>query len=147
MIKLFAVFFAVGATMCALTMVLLLFPESGLDWLWRLNPEAHSALQSLGNLSILLMFIVGAGCAFAAVGLWRNAVWGIRMALTILWLNMVGDLGNALVRHDYRSLIGLPIGGAMIFYLARYGSLVIHFHHEYIADSFGVGLALDRNDS
>ena len=30
------------------------------------------------------------------------------------------DPFNALIRHDYRALIGLPIGGAMIFFLARY---------------------------
>jgi hypothetical protein len=27
---------------------------------------------------------------------------------------------NVLVRHDYRALIGLAIGGAMIFYLVQY---------------------------
>ena len=120
MIKLFAAFFAFGATMCALTIVLLLFPGSRLDSLWRVNPDGRSAFQSLGSLPILLMFVVGAGCAFASIGLWRSAGWGIRIALIILSLNIVGDLGNALVRHDYRALIGLPIGGAMIFYLARY---------------------------
>jgi len=36
MIKFFAVFFAFGATMCALTIVLLLFPGTALDFLWRL---------------------------------------------------------------------------------------------------------------
>ena len=66
------------------------------------------------------MALVGLGCAFAAIGLWRGALWGRRLALTILTLNILGDLGNALIRHDYRALIGLPIGGAMIFYLARY---------------------------
>jgi uncharacterized membrane protein len=119
-IKWFAAFFAFGTTMCALTIVLLLFPGTALDSLWRINPEAHLAFQSIGKFAIILMFVVGAGCAFAAVGLWRNSLWGIRVALVILSLNIVGDLLNALVRHDYRALIGLPIGGAMIFYLARY---------------------------
>ena len=123
MIKLFAVFFAFGALMCALTMVLLLFPGTGLDSLWRLNPEAHSAFQSLGNAAVLLMFAVGAACAVAAGGLWRNARWGIQVALIILSLNIVGDLFNAVFRHDYRALIGLPVGGAMIFCLVRYRKL------------------------
>ena len=43
--KFFAVFFAFGATMCALTIVLLLFPGTSLDSLWRLNPDAHSAFN------------------------------------------------------------------------------------------------------
>lgn len=120
MIKLLALFFAFGTTTCALTIVLLLFPGTTLDSLWHLNPDAHLAFQSIGRWSVLLMAMVGIGCALAAIGLWIRALWGIRLALTILSLNIMGDLFNALVRHDYRALIGLPIGGAMIFYLARY---------------------------
>lgn len=122
MIKLLALFFAFGTSMCVLTIVLLLIPGTQLDSLWRLNPDAHLAFRSLGWWSVLLMFVVGIGCAFAATGLWQGLFWGVRVALIILTLNIVGDLLNALVRLDYRALIGLPIGGAMIFYLARYQS-------------------------
>jgi uncharacterized membrane protein (DUF2068 family) len=119
MITFFAAFFAFGTIMCALTIVLLLVPGTALDSLWHLNPEAHSGFQSMGNAAIPLMFAVGAGCATAAVGLWRNARWGIQIALIVLSLNIAGDLLNAVFRRDYRALIGLPIGGAMIFYLSR----------------------------
>jgi hypothetical protein len=34
-----------------------------------------------------------------------------------LGINLVGDTTNTVVSHDWRTLIGLPIGGAMIFYL------------------------------
>jgi hypothetical protein len=117
--KFFAVFFAFGAAMCALTIVLLLFPGTSLDSLWRLNPDAHSAFQSLGKAAVWLMFVVGAGCALAATGMWRGSLWGMRLAVVILSVNILGDLLNALVRHDLRTLIGLPIGGAMIVYLIR----------------------------
>jgi hypothetical protein len=53
--KLFAMFFAFGTCMCALTVVLLLFPGTALESLWRLNPEAHAVFQSIGSLSVLLM--------------------------------------------------------------------------------------------
>lgn len=120
MIKVFAGFFAFGTAMCILTILLLLFPGTALDSVWRLNPAAHVAFQSIGHVAIPLMLLVGIACGSAAVGLWRNRRWGIRLALIILSLNIVGDLFNALVRHDNRALIGLPIGGLMIFYLARY---------------------------
>jgi uncharacterized membrane protein len=120
MIKLFAGFFAFGAAMCTLTITLLLFPGTALDSLWRLNPDAHGSFQSIGKAAFLLMLPVGVACAFAAIGLWRRKVWGIWLAIIILSLNIAGDLVNAVARHDYRALIGLPIGGAMIFYLARY---------------------------
>ena len=116
-IKLLAAFFAFGAAMCLLTIVMLLFPGGALDSLWRLNPDARVAFQQFGKLSILLMLVVGAACALAAIGLARRASWGIPLAIAILTVNLVGDALNAFVRHDLRTLIGLPIGGAMIVYL------------------------------
>jgi len=101
-------------------MTLLLFPGTKFDLLWRLNPDARLAFQSLGSWSFVIMPIVGAACTAAAIGLWRGTVWGVRLALIILSLNIVGDLINVFLRYDYRALIGLPIGGAMIVYLARY---------------------------
>jgi len=117
--KLLALFFAFGACMCALTIWLLLFPGGALDSLWRLNPEAHAAFQRIGGLLILLMVIVGVACALAAIGLARNAKWGRWLGILILAANLVGDLTNAFVRHDLRTLIGVPIAAAMIFYLAK----------------------------
>ena len=117
-----AAFFGFGTVMCALTMTLLLFPETEFDLLWRLNPDARLAFQSLGSWSFVIMTIVGVACGGAAIGLWRGTVWGVRFALIILSLNIVGGLVNVFLRHDYRALIGLPIGGAMIVYLARYRS-------------------------
>jgi hypothetical protein len=116
-IKLFAAFFGLGAAICLLTVVMLLFPGSNLDSLWRLNPDAHVAFQRLGRLSILLMLVVGAACASAVFGLATQARWGIPLALGILIVNVVSDSLNAFVRHDLRTLIGLPIGAAMIAYL------------------------------
>jgi len=120
MLKAFAAFFVFGATMCTLTIGLLLFPGTALDSLWRLNPEAHVSFQSIGNAALLLMLPVSVACALAAIGLWRRKAWGIWLAIIILSVNIAADLLNAVARHDYRALIGLPIGGAMIFYLARY---------------------------
>ena len=112
------VFFAFGATACAVTVVALLTPGGMLELVWRLNPEAHLGFQKLGTaLSVLLMFVVGIACARAAVGLARQKEWGRRLAIGILAVNLVGDSVSAVVRHDPRTLIGLPIGGAMIAYL------------------------------
>jgi len=117
----FAVFFAFGAIMCALTVCLLLFPGSALDPLWRLNPDARLAFASLGRWSLVLMLTVGTACLFAAIGLWRGRPWGTWLALIILSINMLGDLTNVFVRHDYRGLIGVPVAGAMIFFLLACG--------------------------
>jgi hypothetical protein len=114
-----ASFFAFGVSMCVLTIALLLFPGTALDELWRLNPDAHAAFQSIGTRSIAILLPVGMACFLAAIGLWRGARWGTQVAIIVLIVNMIGDLSNALLNFDYRTLIGLPIAAAMIVYLAR----------------------------
>lgn len=116
-IKLLSAFFAFGAGVCLLTIIALLFPGGALDSIWQLNPGAHVAFQQIGKLSILLMAIVGSACALTSVGLATRARWARQLALGILIVNLIGDLLNAFLRHDLRTLIGLPIGGAMISYL------------------------------
>jgi hypothetical protein len=118
-LRLLSIFFGFATVMCALTIVLLLFPGTALDVVWRLNPEAQRSFQSLGTLSILLMAVVGISCAAAAIGLFRRAWWWRVVGLIILLANLVGDAANAILRHDYRALIGILIGGVMIVYLWR----------------------------
>lgn len=118
-IKVMVAFFAFGTLACSVTIAALLFPHSALDAVWRLNPEARAGFQQMGSLlAIALMATVGTGCALAAIGLACGREWGRRLALVILVVNLVGDTVNALARHDPRTLIGLPIGGAMIWLLA-----------------------------
>ena len=114
-----ASFFAFGVSICLLTIALLLFPGTALDELWRLNPDAHAVFQAIGGWSIAIMLLVGTACLIAAIGLWRGTLWGTRVAILILVVNMIGDLSNALLNYDFRTLIGLPIAAAMIVYLAR----------------------------
>ncbi|HST31272.1 MAG TPA: hypothetical protein VLK27_10595 [Chthoniobacterales bacterium] len=114
-----ALFFGFGLSMCILTIGLLCFPGTPLDAVWCLNPNAHAAFQSIGGWSISIMLVVGTACLIATIGLWRGACWGTRAAIIILVANMIGDLSNALLKADFRTLIGLPIAAAMIVYLAR----------------------------
>ena len=111
------VFFAFGAVMSLLSAIALLVPGSPLEPMWRLNPDARQGLAAMGAWGILLMAVVSMACAAAAVGLWVRAGWGRRLALGVLLVNLAGDLLGALIRHDSRMLLGLPIGGALIAYL------------------------------
>ena len=112
------IFFTAGALVCLLVVLTLAFPGGPLDSIWRLKPEAQTQFQQMGNAaSIALMTLVGAACALAAIGLARNAQWGRRLAIGVLTVNLIGDSFNAWLRHDPKTLIGLPIGGLMIWYL------------------------------
>jgi hypothetical protein len=62
---------------------------------------------------------VAALCGAAAAGLWIGARWGWNAALVVLSANLVGDMTNALVRGDRRTLIGVPIALALIAYVVR----------------------------
>src|SRR5687767_1841677 len=112
-----SLFFAVGALAGGASAFALAFPGSWLEPMWRLNPEARSAFAHLGPWDVVLMLGVMATCAGAAAGLWTGRRWGYRLAVGLLGLNLVGDLLNALVRGDRRTLIGLPIGGLLLGYL------------------------------
>ena len=116
---LLVLFFGAGALICLVTMFALAFPGGVLEPIWRLKPEARLEFQELGRWSIALMAVVGAACGLAAIGLAQNAEWGRRLALGVLTVNLIGDSLNALLRHDPWTLIGLPIGGLMIWYLLR----------------------------
>jgi len=110
-------FFAVGAIIASVTAIALLFPASRLESVWQLNPQAHEAFLTIGPWAVVLMLVVATVCALSAVGLWIRARWGQRLALVLLAVNLVGDTTNAFLREDLRTLIGLPIAGALIAYL------------------------------
>jgi hypothetical protein len=114
-----SLFFFFGTTMSALAAVMLFFPGSLLEPLWRLNPQAQAGFAAMGLWAVCLMVAGCAACATAAVGLWRCARWGYITAVIILSVNLAGDTANALIGHDWRTLIGLPIGGVMIAYLVK----------------------------
>jgi len=110
-------FFVFGTLMSTVTALALAVPGTWSESLWRLNPAARTGFEAMGGWGVPLMVLVAVACAGAAVGLWLQRPWGHRLAVTVLSLNLVGDVSNALIRGDRRTLIGLPIGGAMIAYL------------------------------
>lgn len=120
-IILLSIFFGFGALICLVTMLALAFPGGFLDPIWRLRPDARIEFQKLGNWSVFLMATVGLACGLAALGLAKSRELGRRLGIGILVVNLIGDSLNALLRHDPRTLIGLPIGGLMIWYLVKQG--------------------------
>ena len=113
------IFFAAGALICLVTMLALAFPGGMLEPIWKLRPDARLEFARIGKWSVALMAVVGAACGLAAIGLAKKAEWGCRLAIGILCVNLIGDTLNAVLRHDLRTLIGLPVGGVMIWYLAK----------------------------
>ena len=105
--------------MSGLTTIMLLSPGSVLDALWRLNPQAQKGFAAIGAWALALMVVVCTACVVAAVGLWRCRHWGFWTALGILGVNLAGDTASVFIAHHWNTLVGLPIGACMIFYLLR----------------------------
>jgi hypothetical protein len=112
-----SLFFMFGTVMSGLAAIMLLMPGSVLEPLWWLNPHARDGFTAMGLWGVLLMAVVCVACGMTALGLRRCKRWGYRMALSILAINLAGDVANAVIAHYWRTLVGLPIGGAIIVYL------------------------------
>ena len=63
-------FFVIGAVVAAATSLALLFPDSPLAQLWRLNPQARVGFARMGPWAAVLMGSVAVACAATARGLW-----------------------------------------------------------------------------
>ena len=114
------IFFAAGALICLIILLALAFPGSFLEIIWQLKPNARVQFLEIGRgASIALMATVGAACGLSAIGLARDAEWGRQLAIVVLSVNIIGDLLNALLRQDPKTLIGLPIGGLLLWFLLR----------------------------
>ena len=116
-ITLLSGFFALGTVPSLASAIALAWPGAWADAMWRIKPDGKLQFQLLGWPAIPLMCVVAAACLTSAVGLWAGKKWGQRLGSVLLCVNLAGDSLNALLRRDWRTLIGLPIGGAMLVYL------------------------------
>jgi hypothetical protein len=112
-----SVFFLFGATMSFVASVSLLFPGSFLEPMWQLNPRAREGFAGIGAWAVVLMCALCIACASAAVGLWRGARWGYRLAVALLAINLLGDIVNVVLRTEPRAVIGIPIVVAIFTFL------------------------------
>ncbi|HZE70921.1 MAG TPA: hypothetical protein VE135_15545 [Pyrinomonadaceae bacterium] len=95
----------------------LLFPNSFLESMWRLNPRAHENLSSLGLWAVVLMFTVSIACAAAAIGLWRTSWFGYWLAVGLIVINLIGDVTNVVLGTERKAIVGVPIATAILAYL------------------------------
>lgn len=116
-ITVLSTFFLVGAVLSLTSSVSLLLPGSFLEPIWRLNTRAHDSMIRLGLGGVVLMFVVSVSCAAAAVGLWRGSRWGHRLAVSLIGINLLGDVANARSGTEPRAIVGVPIAAATLVYL------------------------------
>jgi hypothetical protein len=110
-------FFVFGMTMSGLAAISLAWPGGALEAMWQVNPKGREGLGAMGLPAVVLMATVSLSCAGAAAGLWFGRLWGWWLAVAILVINATADLLNGVLGNDPRTLIGLPVAGAMLYYV------------------------------
>ena len=111
------IFFLAGMLLSFLGGVSLVFPSPFFEAMWRVNSHGHDRLISMGVWGLALLFAASISCGAAAVGLWRRARWGHVMAVTLIAINLLSDLANAISGSEPRAILGVPIASALLLYL------------------------------
>jgi hypothetical protein len=100
--------FAFGTLASGLCCVSILDPGGPLEPMWRLNPRARQAFSQMGNWAALLLGIVCLACAASAFGFFKGKRWGYGLGITLLIVNLAGDIANYAFGIEPRALAGLP---------------------------------------
>jgi hypothetical protein len=112
-------FFAAGTIISFTSSISLLFPNSFLQPMWKLNPRSLDAFHRMGLWAIVLMFVVSISCGLAAYGLWNGKLWGYRIAIGMLIINLIGDIYNFGSGIEPRAFIGVPIVILILFFITK----------------------------
>jgi hypothetical protein len=110
--------FAFGTLASGLSVVSLLSPGGLLEPMWWLNPRAHEVFSRMGVWAPLLLGTVCLACAASAYGFFTGKRWGFRLGVTLLLVNLTGDLINAALGIEPRAVVGVPIVALLLWYLS-----------------------------
>jgi hypothetical protein len=114
-------FFIFGSVMAAYAAITLLVPGTVLDSLWALNPRGYEGLARLGRWAPVPFCVLSPALCLAAIGWYRRRRWGWVLGVTIVAINMAGDVGQILLGERLKGATGVAIAGLLLFYLTRPG--------------------------
>jgi hypothetical protein len=113
------IFLFFGAAMSSLAATTLLWRGTSLDRIWSLNPTAYRQIAPLGRIAGGLFLLLGLALAAAGIGWFRRRLWGWRLAVAIIAIQIVGDVTNC-IRGDWlHGGIGVVVAGALWLFLLR----------------------------
>jgi len=97
----------------------LTWPGTFLDRLWVLNPTAHKQLATFDKPAGILFLLTAAVLAMAGAGWFKHRLWGWRLAVAVIAVQVLGDLVNFFKGDYLRGGVGFSIATALLFYLFR----------------------------
>ncbi len=113
------IFLFFGAIMACLAATTLLWRGTALDRLWALNPMAYRQLAPLGGTVGILFALLGAALTAAGIGWFRRRLWGWRLAVVIIAVQVLGDVVNCLRGDWLRGGTGVIIAGALLLFVLQ----------------------------
>jgi len=111
------IFLLFGTAMAFLTGTTLVWPGTALDHAWALNQRAHRELAPLGRMIGIPFLLLGATLLAAAVGWFRRALWGWRLAVALIAAQVIGNIVNLFLGHIAEGATGFIIATALLAYL------------------------------
>ena len=113
------IFLFFGATMALLAGATLVWRGTILDRVWVVNAPAYAQLARFGKTIGIPFLLLGAILAIAGAGWFRRRLWGWRLAVAIIAIQVLGDVVNAFAGDAVRGGVGFVVAGAFLFYLLR----------------------------
>jgi hypothetical protein len=115
-VGIFLFFAAIMASFAGTTLV---WRGNTLDRVWTLNPRAYKELAPHGKPAGIPFLVLGVTLAVAGMGWFKRRLWGWRLAVSIIAVQVLGDLVNAFMGDLVRGGVGLIIAAALLMYLLR----------------------------
>lgn len=114
--------FLFAATIVALVVgESLLFPNTLLDKLWKLNPEGAALFHSIGRVSGVFLLALSVGTFFAALGLLRGQRWAWWFGVVLFTIDASGNIVSYFLTHDaLRSATGAIVSATFLWLLCRH---------------------------
>lgn len=114
------VFLFFATAMAWVTGISLALPGTFLDAIWKMNPDAYNGFAPMGAAAIILLLLLGACTFAAALGMLRGRKWAWWLTVSVFVLNILGDVADMFVHHDYlKRGFGVLIVLFFLFLLSR----------------------------
>jgi len=113
------VFFFFGSLLATFAAITLLKPGTFLDEAWKLNMSAHEQMLALGRVVGIPFIVLAVVLFLAGVGWIRRRYWGWVLGVSVIGINLAGDITHFFLGDRLKSGVGVVIASLLLFYMTR----------------------------
>lgn len=113
------IFFFFGSVMASFAAFTLFKPGTILDRAWALNKSAHAELMAIGPIMSGPFAVLAVALLVTGVGWRKRRYWGWKLGVTVIAINLVGDVVNTVRGERMKGAIGITIAGLLLVYMTR----------------------------